>query len=130
VRVVEGGEDKGKSKSKSKSKRSIREQDERLWKINNIRTYNIGELYKTQPDQLTKKWLYNVINSILENGFDTKNPVIVYIDNGEALIVDWHHRFEAAKQLKYKRIPIKYIHKNQIRNYWRTLEELRMMAFK
>ncbi len=104
--------------------------EEENWRINKITTYNVKDLYKTQPDKLTYKWLKNVVDSIKQNGYNVNEPVIIYVDNGKPLIVEWHHRFEAAKLLGYRRIPIKYIHKNQIKKYGRTLEELRALAFK
>ena len=55
---------------------------------------------------------------------------VVRIHNGEALIVDGHHRYEAFKQLGYERVPIKYLHKSNLSkslpngDYYRTLEQL------
>ena len=47
------------------------------------------------------------------------------------MIVEGHHRLEAFRQLRYDRVPIKYIHGNQLRKlqkdgftYYRSLQEL------
>jgi hypothetical protein len=47
------------------------------------------------------------------------------------MIVEGHHRLEAFRQLGYDRVPIKYIHGNQLGKlqkdgftYYRSLQEL------
>lgn len=38
--------------------------------------------------------------------------------------MDGHHRYEAFVQLGYDRVPIKYVHRNQLGRYGRSLEDL------
>lgn len=67
----------------------------------------------------------------MEKGPNAVKPIEVRVHEEQALIVDGHHRLEAFKQLEYGRVPIKYLHNNQlgkIQNdgftYYRSLEEL------
>ena len=68
--------------------------------------------------------------SIIKEGYSAVPPIEVRVHNGEALIVEGHHRLEAFHQLGYERVPIKYIHKSQLGKvqkdgtYYRTLEAL------
>lgn len=54
--------------------------------------------------------------------------IAVRIHNGEALIVDGHHRYEAFQQLGYERVPVRYLHKSNLGksmpngDYYRTLD--------
>lgn len=93
-------------------------------------TYDASKLKSTQPytyqDQVEL-----LKQTIVENGPNAVKPIEVRVHDGQALIVDGHHRLEAFKQLGYDRVPIKYIHSNQlgkIQNdgftYYRSLEEL------
>ncbi|MBQ5989045.1 MAG: ParB N-terminal domain-containing protein [Oscillospiraceae bacterium] len=68
---------------------------------------------------------------MLEHGVDRIPPIVVRVHDGKALIVEGHHRLEAFRQLGYERVPIKYVHSNQLGKirkdgytYYRTLEEL------
>lgn len=100
-------------------------------KISKVTSYDVYKIYKTQPDSQTIKWLKNIVDDMKENGYDLSKPIKIYVDNGKALIIDWHHRFEAAKHLWYWRVPIQYIQKDRIYTIsGRTLEELRFLAFK
>lgn len=93
-------------------------------------TYDASKLKSTQPytyqDQVKL-----LKQTIVEKGPNAVKPIEVRVHDGQALIVDGHHRLEAFKQLGYDRVPIKYIHSNQlgkIQNdgftYYRSLEEL------
>ncbi len=69
--------------------------------------------------------------AIIEQGPNAITPIEVRVHNGQALIVEGHHRFEAFRQLGYDRVPIKYIHSNQLGKlqkdgftYYRSLQEL------
>ena len=52
------------------------------------------------------------------------------VNNGQALVVDGHHRLEAFRQLGYDRVPIRYLHGSQLGKtnsngtYYRLLQEL------
>jgi hypothetical protein len=88
-------------------------------------SYDINKLYKTQPSKWTNRGtVINMKDSILESGSNAVPPIPVRVHKGQALIVDGHHRFQAFSELGYNRVPIKYIHENQIKNYGRTLKDL------
>ncbi len=100
-------------------------------KVSKITTYDINKIYYTQPYSQTKKWLEKIMSDMKINWFDKSKPILVYIDKWKALIIDGHHRFEAAKQLWYTRIPVQYVQKNRIYlKSGRTLEELRALMHK
>jgi|GEM_PF-5710559 len=96
-----------------------------------VRSYNINKLLKTQPGELTQlkavRQLRDFINNS-ESGVLNELEIPVYIRDGEAYIVDGHHRIEAFKEAGYNRIPIKYIHENQIKNYGRSFSEMKSWA--
>lgn len=89
-------------------------------------------MYKTQPDSFADRSRINSMkDAILADGPDAVPPIPVRVDNGQALIVDGHHRFQAFVELGYDRVPIKYISENQINSqFGRTLQELLNMMFK
>lgn len=68
--------------------------------------------------------------SIMKSGPQSVPPIEVRVHNGEALVVDGHHRLEVFRQLGYDRVSIKYIPSNKLRKslpdgtYYRTIEEL------
>lgn len=93
-------------------------------------TYDASQLKRTQP-YVYQEQVELIKQTILEKGPNAVKPIEVRVHDGQALIVDGHHRLEAFKQLGYDRVPIKYIHSNQlgkIQNdgftYYRSLEEL------
>lgn len=68
---------------------------------------------------------------IINSGIKSVQPIEIRVHEGKALVVDGHHRLEAFRQLGYKRVPIKYIHGNQLGKtqkdgytYYRSLERL------
>lgn len=88
-------------------------------------SYDINKLYKTQPSSYTDKGVVeNMMDSIQKNGPEAVPPIPVRVHQGQALVVDGHHRLAAFSELGYDRVPIKYIHGNQIGNYGRTLADL------
>lgn len=88
-------------------------------------SYDAKKLFKTQPKQFTKESRIRAIMEQIEReGIDSIDPISVYVHKGDALIVDGHHRYEACVRLGMKRVPIKYIHKNQIPRYNRNLDDL------
>lgn len=96
-------------------------------------SYDAKKLYKTQPDFVTNEGpsTRSLMEKISSEGPNSVDPIPVYVDNGNALIVDGHHRYQAFINLGYDRVPIKYIHENQIFSlFGRNLEELRHMMFK
>ena len=92
-------------------------------------SYDINKMKRTQPYAF-QNTVEKYKNIIISEGPNSVDPIPVRIYNGEALIVDGHHRFEAFRQLGYDRVPIKYIHKSQLGKilkdgtYVRTLQEL------
>jgi len=71
-------------------------------------------------------WLIN-----MQQAKRVKTPIIVYVEEGQAFIVDGHHRYQAFVNLGYERVPIKYIHANQVYSiYGRTVDELWYSMFK
>lgn len=95
-------------------------------------TYDITKLYKTQPvSELEKSTVRNIVESIKNWSMDwTNKRVPVYIDNGKALLLDWHHRLEAAVRAGMDRIPVQFIQKERIKNFWRTLEQIKSFMYK
>lgn len=65
-------------------------------------SYDGKVLFKTQTRTRTN---YSVVNSIKEsvkiNGINSIDPIIVRVHNGQALIVDWHHRYQVLMELGY-----------------------------
>ena len=92
-------------------------------------SYDINKLKKTQP-YTYPDGIEKYKNQILSDGPNSIEPIPIRIHNGEALIVDGHHRYEVFKQLGYERVPIKYLHKSNLGkslpngDYYRTLEQL------
>ena len=94
------------------------------------RSYDINKLHKTQS--YTYKDNVDIIkDAIIEQGPNAITPIEVRVHNGQALVVEGHHRLEAFRQLGYDRVPIKYIHSNQLGKtqadgftYYRSLQEL------
>nr|WP_281180439.1 ParB N-terminal domain-containing protein [Paenibacillus tianmuensis] len=89
-------------------------------------SYDINKLYKSQPSNNTHETGINdLIEVIQEKGPEAVPPIPVYVHSSQAIIVDGHHRLEAFRRLGYERVPIKYIHKNQIEKlHYRTLEDV------
>lgn len=92
-------------------------------------SYDINKLRKTQS-YIDKSVVESMKKSIMKQGPGAVPPIRVRVHDGEALIVQSHHRLEAFKQLGYQRVPIKYVHKSQLGkiqsdgDYFRTIEEL------
>lgn len=95
-------------------------------------SYSVDELYKTQPDSFTDRSRINSMKEIIKTiGPDAVPPILVRVHNGQAMIVDGHHRFKAFVELGYDRVPIRYISENQISSqFGRTLQDLLNMKFK
>ncbi|WP_289811371.1 polymorphic toxin-type HINT domain-containing protein, partial [Thomasclavelia cocleata] len=92
-------------------------------------SYDINKMKRTQPYTYPEGvQIYK--DKIIMGGANSIEPIPVRVHHGEVLIVDGHHRYEAFKQLGYKRVPIKYLHKSNLGkslpdgNYYRTLEQL------
>lgn len=96
---------------------------------NSPTTYDINKLVRTQPYTYSEG-VEKYKRQILEEGVNSIKPIPIRVHNGEALIVDGHHRYEAFRQLGYDRVPIKYLHNSQLGqslpsgDYYRTLEQL------
>ncbi|MDE5778976.1 MAG: ParB N-terminal domain-containing protein [Lachnospiraceae bacterium] len=92
-------------------------------------SYDINKMKRTQP-YVFQNTVEQYKKQIITEGPNFIEPIPVRVHNGEALIVDGHHRFEAFRQLGYDRVPIKYIHKSQLGKtledgtYVRNLQEL------
>lgn len=88
-------------------------------------SYDINKLYKTQPEEWINEGVVdNMKASIMKNGPEAIPRIPVRVHNGNAMVIDGHHRLQAFSELGYERVPIKYISENQIKHYGRTLEEL------
>ena len=92
-------------------------------------SYDINKLKKTQS-YTYPEIVESIKRDIIEDGYSAVHPIEVRVHNGEALVVEGHHRLEAFRQLGYEKVPIKYIHKSQLGKvqkdgtYYRSLEEL------
>ena len=92
-------------------------------------SYDINKLQKTQPYTYPEN-VDSIKQTIAQNGPNAVPPIEIRVDNGQALVVDGHHRLEAFRQLGYDRVPIKYLHSSQLGKvlsdgtYYRSLEEL------
>ncbi|MDF9824485.1 hypothetical protein M2475_000797 [Breznakia sp. PF5-3] len=94
-------------------------------------SYDAKQLYKTQPDShANRSTIEGRKESIKTKGPNVVDPIPVRVHNGQALIMDRHPRYKAFVELGYERIPIKYIHENQIINYGRTIQNLLNNMFK
>jgi filamentous hemagglutinin len=47
---------------------------------------------------------------MIENGYDYSKPIEVYNDNGKLLVMNGHHRLQAAKQAGITKIPVIEVH--------------------
>jgi filamentous hemagglutinin len=47
------------------------------------------------------------VKDMKENGFDANNPVDVALVNGKMIIIDGHHRAQAAAKAGLKDIPVR-----------------------
>lgn len=66
---------------------------------------------------------------IAEQGPNSIDPILVRIEKNIAYVVDGHHRLEAFKSLGYDRVPIHYVHAEElgregVHGFLRSLEEL------
>lgn len=92
-------------------------------------SYDINKIYKTQS-RTDQSIICSMKDTIIKDGPSAVPPISIRVHNGEALMVQGHHRLEAFRQLGYDRVPIKYVHKSQLGkiqldgDYFRTLFEL------
>ena len=92
-------------------------------------SYDINKLKKTQPYTYSDN-VSSLKETIAQNGPNSVPPIEVRVNNGQALVVDGHHRLEAFRQLGYDRVPIRYLHGSQLGKsnsngtYYRLLQEL------
>lgn len=92
-------------------------------------TYDINKLVKTQA-RVDPNVVQSMKRNISEEGINAVPPIEIRVHEGEALIVQGHHRLEAYKQLGYERVPIKYVRSSQLGknqkngDYYRELQEL------
>ncbi len=92
-------------------------------------SYDVNKMKKTQPYTF-QNTVEKYKKQILAEGPNSIDPIRVRVHNGEALIENGHHRFEAFLQLGYDRVPIEYLHKSQLGktlkngDYIRSLEEM------
>ncbi len=95
----------------------------------NGNSYDINKLQKTQP-YIDPERVSSIKESIVHNGPNSVPPIEIRVHNGQALVVDGHHRLEAFRQLGYDRVPIKYLHSSQLGRilpdgtYYRSIQEL------
>jgi hypothetical protein len=93
-------------------------------------SYDINKLLKTQPYLYTEV-VSNIKETIIDQGPNAIKPIEIRVHNGQVLVVEGHHRLEAFRQLGYARVPIKYLHGNQLGKvqgdgftYYRDIDEL------
>ena len=92
-------------------------------------SYDINKLQKTQSYTYPEN-VASMKESIIKNGPSAVPPIEIRVHNGQALVVDGHHRLEAFRQLGYERVPIKYLHGSQLGKtlpdgtYYRPIHEL------
>jgi RHS repeat-associated protein len=96
----------------------------------------MGSSYDISKIQKTQSYIYqenvNIIKeAIIKQGPSSITPIEIRVHDSQALVVEGHHRLEAFQQLAYDRVPIKYIHSNQLGRiqkdgftYYRNLQEL------
>lgn len=95
----------------------------------NGNSYDISKLLKTQPYTYPEN-VFSIKETIAQNGPNAVPPIEIRVHNGQALVVDGHHRLEAFRQLGYDRVPIKYLHSSQLGKtlpdgtYYRSIQEL------
>lgn len=70
--------------------------------------------------------------TILEQGAHTIEPIKVLVRVGMAMVVDGHHRYHVFVELGLSRIPIQYIHENQLKLYmvYDTAKKMLEAAYK
>jgi len=98
-------------------------------------SYNVSELFKTQADSITRATgasVEAIKKTILEQGAHTIEPIKIFVRDGMAMIVDGHHRYQAFVELGLSRIPIQYIHENQLKLYtaYDTAKKMLEAAYK
>lgn len=79
----------------------------------NGNSYDISKLQKTQPYTYAEN-VSSIKETIAQNGPNSVPPIEIRVHEGQALVVDGHHRLEAFRQLGYDRVPIKYLHSSQL----------------
>lgn len=57
------------------------------------------------------------------------DPILVRVENGTAYVVDGHHRLQAFQELGVDRVPIHYVHSNElgrmgVHGYLRPIDEV------
>lgn len=94
----------------------------------NILTYDISKLQRTQPyiDSTEVSALKELIQ---KDGIEAVNPILVRVENGTAYVVDGHHRLQAFQELGVDRVPVHYVHSNElgkmgVHGYLRTIDEM------
>jgi len=81
-------------------------------------SYDINQILSTQPLSFTNFAQSKAVSKVIHfGGYQAVKPIPVWVNNGNAYAIDGHHRLEAFRMLGYKRVPIKYVHTNQISNY-------------
>lgn len=67
-----------------------------------------GTLISRQnKNEMSGSQVKRLVKDMKENGFDANEPVDVAIVNGKAIIIDGHHRAEAAAKAGIKDIPVR-----------------------
>ena len=95
----------------------------------NGNSYDINKLQKTQSYTYVEN-VSSIKETIAQSGPNSVPPIKIRVHDGQALVVDGHHRLEAFRQLGYDRVPIKYLHSSQLGKtlpdgtYYRSLQEL------
>ena len=95
----------------------------------NGNSYDINRLQKTQPYVYPEN-VASIKEAIAQNGPNSVPPIEIRVHNGQALVVDGHHRLEAFRELGYDRVPIRYLHNSQLGRtlpngtYYRSIQEL------
>ena len=95
----------------------------------NGNSYDINKLQKTQSYTYVEN-VSSIKETIAQSGPNSVPPIKIRVHDGQALVVDGHHRLEAFRQLGYDRVPIKYLHSSQLGKtlpdgtYCRSLQEL------
>ncbi len=91
-----------------------------------MRSYDVNKLLKTQPmEAVNTREVKRMIDLINAKGPSSLPPISIYVRDGNAYVVDGHHRLEAFIQAGYNRVPIQYVHENQLKQFGRSFIEMK-----
>lgn len=97
-------------------------------------SYNVNALFKTQADSITRATGASVeaIKNNIRARHHTIDPIKVFVREGMAMVFDGHYRYQAFVELGLSRVPILYIHENQLKLYavYDTAKKMLKAAYK